>query len=188
VQVFLTTLPFSLALYQLSTLLESLSSNHLRFPQQALFKRIAAEQLQRLDQRLIPPLNEVRSANAPPTRPKSLQYAMNALRELPFVQEATLYIADAKDSGALWRYSGNYQPVTKNESAFQRLLVVKQFEEAIQQSLQGRPQALDTLNQQSKLVWYHTVKDPKGKPLAVLRIAGNPAENFRDYRSGASAP
>jgi hypothetical protein len=153
-----------------------------------VFKRIATEQLQRLDQRLVQPLSQVRGTpiNAK-THPKSLRYVMNALRELPFVQDATLYIADPKDIGVLWRYSGNYFGDPKSEPVFQRFLVVKQFEAAIQQSLQGQPQALATLNQQSNLTWYHMVKAQNGTPLAVLKIVGNPNENLREYRLSSSA-
>ncbi|WP_404786717.1 hypothetical protein [Altericista sp. CCNU0014] len=152
-----------------------------------VFKRIAAEQMQRFGQRLIPPLSQFQktpvSASA---KPKLLQEVMNAFRELPFVRQAMLYVPDSRDGSVLWRYT-SYPQVSKDDAPFQRFLVVKQFEEAIQQSLKGNSKALEDLNRQSKLEWYHTIKDDRGKPLGVLKIEGNPSENFREYRLGSSA-
>ncbi len=147
-----------------------------------VFKRIASEQMQRLGKRFIPPLSQFKTAPVTTkTNPQALREVMTAFKELPFVQEAKLYVPDAQDKSALWRYT-SYPLDPKDQVVFQRFLVVKQFEEAILRSLNGNPKELNELNQKINLEWYHTIKDDKGKPLAVLKIEGNPSENFREYK------
>jgi hypothetical protein len=152
-----------------------------------VFKRIANEQMQKLGKKFAPPLRELRQAPIRATAtPPPLPEVMTALRELPFVQEAALYIPDAGDRTALWRYS-SYFSGSKEENGFQRLIAVKTFEEAIQKALNGNPQELESLNRAVNLESYHIIKDPQGKPLAVLKINGNSAEDFRDYKGSSSA-
>lgn len=151
-----------------------------------VFRRIAAAQMQKLGKKFAAPLSELRKAPLRTTAtPSPLPEVMTALRELPFIQEATLYVADAGDRTALWRYRDYFmEPKTKNR--FERLLVLKTFEEAIQNALNGKPKELEVLNQRPNLEYFHTIKDTHGKPLAILKINGNPGENFRDYEGSAA--
>jgi hypothetical protein len=151
-----------------------------------VFQRIASEQMQRFDQRFVPPLSQLkRTPLSTKGNPQALREVMTAFKELSFVQESKLYLPDAQDQSALWRYT-SYPFDAKGQVVFQRFSVVKKFEEAIQQALKGNPKALNELNQKTNLEWYHVIKDEKGQPLAVLKIEGNPSENFREYKGSAS--
>jgi hypothetical protein len=150
-----------------------------------VFKQIASEQMQRLSQRFIPPLSQLKTTPVTTKiNPQALREVMTAFRELPFVREAKLYLPDAHDKSALWRYT-SYSLDPKGQVVFQRFLVVKQFEEAILRSLNGNSKDLNELNQRIDLAWYQTIKDSQGKPLAVLKIEGNPSENFREYKGSS---
>jgi hypothetical protein len=150
-----------------------------------VFKQIASEQMQRLSQRFIPPLSQLKTTPVTTKiNPQALREVMTAFRELPFVREAKLYLPDAQDKSALWRYT-SYSLDPKGQVVFQRFLVVKQFEEAILRSLNGNSKDLNELNQRIDLAWYQTIKDSQGKPLAVLKIEGNPSENFREYKGSS---
>jgi hypothetical protein len=151
-----------------------------------VFRRIAGTQMQKLGKKFAVPLSEVGKAPlTTKTTPPPLVEVMKALKELPFVQEATLYVADTSDRTTLWRYR-DYFLDAKTQHRFERLIVLKTFEEAIQNALNGNPKALESLNQQTNLEYFHTIQGNQGKPIAVLKINGNPQENFRDYRESSS--
>jgi hypothetical protein len=151
-----------------------------------VFRRIAATQMQKLSKKFVSPLSELRKAPLRTTvTPSPLPEVMTALKELPFVQEATLYVADTSDRTTLWRYRDYFaEPKIKNR--FERRLVLKTFEEAIHKALNGKPLDLEALNQRPNLEYFYTIKDTQGKPIAILKINGNPQENFREYGSSSS--
>ncbi|MGB8703268.1 MAG: hypothetical protein WCD18_27950 [Thermosynechococcaceae cyanobacterium] len=165
----------------------SLINHQVQTHRSQVFKRIAGEQLQKFDNKFIPPLTQLRSV-PPNTAPKfqSVAEIMTALKELSFVREATLYVPDRQDQAVLWRYNP-YQVNAKGDPYFQRFLIVKTFEEAIAQALNGNPKPLVALNGQTQFEWYHILKNKQGQSLGVLKIYGNPNENFREYRLGSSA-
>lgn len=146
-----------------------------------VFKQIASEQIQKFGDRLSLPLSQ--SDRTPSSSvPKPISDLIKALGSLSFVQNIVLYVPDPQDPSALWRHS-HYQVNPKGEPIFERFLIAKEFEAAIEQALNGDARALDALNQQTNLTWYHILKDAQDRPLAVLKLEGNPNENFREYTS-----
>jgi hypothetical protein len=143
-----------------------------------VFKQIAAEQMQPFERKISRLLSL--QNNSPAAVPKSLPELMNALSELSFVRSVTLYRLDPQDNSMLWRYRPR-QTDSKGKPFFDQLLVAKQFEKAIQQSLNNNTGALEALNQKTDFIWYYLVRASDKQPLAVLRVDGNSNENFRDY-------
>lgn len=145
-----------------------------------VFKQIAAEQVQKFTARIIPPLTQIDSASSNIV-PRPLPELLSALGSLSFVQNITLYVPNPQDDSLLWRHT-NYQVNANGEPIFDRFLAAKEFEEAIAQALNGDPSALQALNQRRDFSWYHLIEEGD-RILAVLRIDGNPQENFREYTS-----
>jgi hypothetical protein len=145
-----------------------------------VFKQIAAEQTQKFNSRIIPPLSQV-NASTTNIVPRPLPELLSALGSLSFVQNITLYVANPQDESTLWRHT-NYQVNSNGEPIFDRFLAAKEFEEAIAQALEGDPGALQALNQRRDFTWYQLIEEGD-RPLAVLKIDGNPMENFREYTS-----
>ena len=52
-------------------------------------------------------------------------------------------------------------------------------------ALRGDGAELDRLNAEKNFTAYRTLRGADGKPVGVLRIDGNPRENFREYRLGS---
>jgi hypothetical protein len=143
-----------------------------------VFKRIAAEQMQKVETRFY---QQVSLLTAPPKEniPETLHDLIVNVNKLSFVSQMTLYIPDPEDKSVIWSYNtwGTYDP----KQGFSRLFVAKEFEEAIQQALQGQPELLNELNQRTGFRWYSVIENEQGKPIGVLRVDGNKRENFRDY-------
>lgn len=145
-----------------------------------VFKQIASEQTQKFGQRLSLPLSQFDRTTS--TVPGSISDSLKAFGSLSFVQNIVLYVPDPQDSSSLWRHS-QYQTNASGKPIFERFLVAKESEAAIAQALRGEPEALNALNKRTGLTWYHILKDAQERPLAVLKIEGNPNENFREYTS-----
>jgi len=146
-----------------------------------VFRQVAAEQVQKLQGRLAQPISQL-DRPLPSRVPQPILDLMAALGSLSFVQNTTLYSFDPQDRSMLWRYS-NYQVNSQGEPFFERFLAAKEYEVAIEQALNGNPAALDALNRQTNLTGYYIINNAQKQPFAVLRIEGNPNENFREYTS-----
>jgi hypothetical protein len=143
-----------------------------------VFKQIAAEQTQKFTSQIIPPLNQI-DTSVSNIVPRPLPELLTALGSLSFVQNITLYVPNPQDEALLWRHS-NFQVNANGEPVFERFLAAREFEEAIAQALEGNSSGLQSLNQHNNFTWYHLI-EAGDRPLAVLKIDGNPQENFRDY-------
>lgn len=148
----------------------------------ATFKRIAAEQVGNFEPKLAA---RVAALGAPPRSAvdKELYDLIRTLDGLSFVQRSTLYVPDPEDPAALWGYTAwrDYKP----EDGFARFFVAKDFEKALAAALRGESAGLDRLNEERNFTLYRTLRGADGKPVGVLRIDGNPRENFREYRLGS---
>jgi hypothetical protein len=156
----------------------SLVNHRVLLHRSGVFKRIAAEQMQKVENRFY---QQVSLLTKPPKEkvPETLYDLVANVQKLSFVSGMTLYIADPEDPGVIWSYNpwGTYDP----KQGFSRLFVAKEFEEAIQQALQGQPELLNELNNRTGFQWYAVIKNQQGKPIGVIRIDGKKEENFRDY-------
>lgn len=144
-----------------------------------VFRQVAAEQVQKLKGRLAQPVSQLDRTSLNQV-PQPIADLMAALGGLSFIQNTTLYVSDPQDQSVLWRYS-NYQVNSQGEPFFDRFLAAKEYETAIEQALNGNPAALEALNRQTNLMWYYVINNAQNQPFAVLRIEGNPHENFREY-------
>ncbi|MBI4782804.1 MAG: hypothetical protein HY785_16000 [Oscillatoriophycideae cyanobacterium NC_groundwater_1537_Pr4_S-0.65um_50_18] len=157
-----------------------LADHRVQIHRSQVFKQIASEQVQKFGQRFSLPLSQFDRTTS--TVPGSISEPLKALGSLSFVQNIVLYVPDPQDRSSLWRHS-QYQTNANGKPIFERFLAAKEFETAIAQALRGDPKALDALNRQTRLTWYHILIDAQEQPLAVLKIEGNPNENFREYTS-----
>lgn len=153
-------------------------NNRVLIHRSGVFKRIAAEQMQTVENRFY---QQVSLLTTPPKEkvPETLHDLIVNVNKLSFVGQITVYIPDPEDEATIWSYQtwGTYDP----KQGFSRLFVSKEFERAIQEALQGKPELLNELNDRTGFKWYSVIKNEQGKAIGVLRIDGNRSENFRDY-------
>ncbi|MGD1715176.1 hypothetical protein [Dapis sp. BLCC M172] len=116
--------------------------------------------------------------------PETMNDLIKNVQKLSFVNSMILYLPDRKDSTVIWQYSSNRIYAKKEKRKLERLFVAKEYEKAIQAAFQGKPELLKVINDETKFRWYYVVKDENNQPIAVLRIYGNPNENFREYKIG----
>lgn len=156
----------------------SLVNHRVLIHRSGVFKRIAAEQMQKVENRFY---QQVSLLTTPPKEkvPETLYDLVVNVQKLSFVSQMTLYIPDPEDPEVIWSYNnwGSYDP----KQGFSRLFVAKEFEQAIQEALQGKPELLNELNNRTGFKWYSVIQNEAGKAIGVLRIDGNQRENFRDY-------
>ena len=170
-----------LALAVLITALASL--NHVvRIHRSKVFKQLAAEQMDHFGAKLAATLSPL---SAPPRDhvPYELYDLVKTLDNLSFVQKATLYVPDPADSSAMWGYTAWRE--YRDEDGFARFFIARDFEKAMKKGLEGSTVELEKLNNQIGFDWYFIVNDAAKKPLGVIRINGNPRENFREYLLGS---
>ncbi len=149
-----------------------LADDRIQTHRRSVFRGIAQEQLHELEPKLIRALPPV-----PPASTPELDALMRTLENLDFVSGAQLYLADASDASALWRYERNWDG---GASRFERIFAAKRLEKAAARALRGEPADLLAENQSDSFVWVAPVS---GR--AVLVIRGNENENFRLYAGGS---
>ncbi|MGB3514410.1 MAG: hypothetical protein WBA93_35400 [Microcoleaceae cyanobacterium] len=146
-----------------------------------VFKRIAAEQMQNLQNKFAQQISQL---TAPPKKnvPRTLDDLVKNVQKLSFVSSITLYMSDTTDDSVIWSYSswGTYN----EKNGFERLFVAKEYEKAVQGAFQGNPELLKVINGRTGFQWYYVVKNQNNQPITILKINGNPNENFREYRLG----
>lgn len=170
-----------LALAVLITALASLN-RVVQVHRSRVFKQLASEQMDHFGVKLAAVLSPL---SAPPRDhvPYELYELVKTLDNLTFVQTATLYVPDPADSSAMWGYTAWRE--YRAEDGFARFFIARDFEKAMKKGLEGSPAELEKLNNQVGFDWYFIVNDAAKKPIAVLRINGNPRENFREYLLGS---
>ncbi|MFO7030730.1 hypothetical protein B9T07_12095 [Limnospira fusiformis CCALA 023] len=144
-----------------------------------VFKRIATEQMQQLSDEFV---QQVSLLNEPPRAdvPNTLDDLLRSVKKLSFVNDITLYLPDQQDDIIIWNYDSMW--VDYPQRGFERQIVAKEYEQAIQSAFQGQPELLQALNGTTSFQWYYLIRDQQNQPLAVLRINGNQRENFREYK------
>lgn len=170
-----------LALAVLVTALAGL--NHaIQVHRSGVFKKLAREQMEHFDDKLVALIETLKE---PPRDhvPFELHDLIRTLDGLSFVRKTTLYVADASDASAMWGYTAWRE--YRVEDGFARFFIARDFERAMKEGLNGSEAALETQNAEIGFTWYHVVRGRDGRPLAVLRIDGNPRENFREYFLGS---
>lgn len=147
----------------------------------SVFKKVALEQMELIEPRIA---GYVRSFSRPPGThvPPDLHEAIRTLDRLSFINRTTLYVADPDDMTVMWGLTA--WRAYKEEDGFARFFVAKDFEKAMRSALVGDTRELDRLNAARDFTLYHVVHDGPDRPIAVLRIDGNPRENFREYPLG----
>ncbi|MFH1037787.1 MAG: hypothetical protein V1789_03845 [PVC group bacterium] len=143
-----------------------------------VFTRLATEQMAHFGPKLARLLQPVSS---PPQDhvPRKIYDLIHTLDNLSFVSRTTLYLPDPEDDSALWGYTAwrDY----KKEDGFARFFIARDFEKAMEEALDGNPELLQEFNRRREFTRYFIVFNEKGSAVAVIRIDGNPRENFRDY-------
>ncbi|MDT9184816.1 hypothetical protein [Limnospira sp. PMC 289.06] len=144
-----------------------------------VFKRIATEQMQQLSDEFV---QQISLLNEPPRAdvPNTLDDLIRSVQKLSFVNDITLYLPDQQDDIIIWNYDSMW--VDYPQKGFERQIVAKEYEQAIQSAFQGQPELLQALNGTTSFQWYYLIRDQQNQPLAVLRINGNQRENFREYK------
>ncbi|XDE64706.1 hypothetical protein AB3M80_13370 [Arthrospira platensis BEA 1257B] len=144
-----------------------------------VFKRIATQQMQQLSDEFV---QQVSLLNEPPRTdvPDTLDDLIRSVKKLSFVNDITLYLPDQQDDIIIWNYNSMW--VDNPKKGFERQIVAKEYEQAIQIAFRGQPELLQALNGKSSFQWYYLIRDQQNQPLAVLRINGNERENFREYK------
>jgi energy-converting hydrogenase Eha subunit E len=110
-----------------------------------VFRAIAREQLSQL----APKLGAALPA-APPASSAELDALMRTLDNLDSVDQATLFLKDANDPNALWRYA-RYRG--QGGDAFERIFAAKQIEKSAIAALNGDSDALDETNSSPAFTW-----------------------------------
>ncbi len=147
-----------------------------------VFKRLAAEQVGNFQAR-IAGLVGAFTAPPPDNVPRDLYDVIRTVDNLEFVNTATLYLPDPTEATAMWGYTA-WRSAYSNCDGFARFYVAKDFEKAMRQAVDGEATALDDINARNEFSWYQPLTGADGRPLAVLRIDGNPRHSFREYRLG----
>ena len=159
------------------------SLNHgIQIHRSKVFRKLAAEQMDHFAAKLAA---QVAQLKEPPRDhvPYDLYDLVHTLDGLSFIQTTTLYLPDPGDDSALWGYTAWRE--YRTEDGFARFFVAKDFEKAMREALRGRTADLDRLNQDTGFDWYSVIQDGQGRPVGILRIKGNPRENFREYFLGS---
>ncbi len=147
-----------------------------------VFKRIAAEQMKQFNSRivrLVSPLPGPLHNNVP----SDLYDLIKNLDNLGYIQKTTLYVPDPQDVSSMWGYTALRE--YKKEDGFAKFFVAKDFEKAMTEAVHGSEANLIRINERREFIWYFIVKDQNGKAIAIIRLDGNPRENFRDYVLGS---
>lgn len=146
------------------------------------FKKIAVQQVGYFEPKLAA---RVAALGAPPRNAvdREIYDLIRTLDGLSFVQRSTLYVPDPEDPAAMWGYTAwrDY----RTEDGFARFFVAKDFEKAMAAALRGESAELERLNAGNDFTLYRVLRGADGKPVGVLRLDGNPRENFREYGLGS---
>lgn len=157
--------------------------NHLvQLHRSKVFRKLAAEQMDHFAGKVT---TQVVKLKAPPRDhvPYEIYDLIHTLDGLSFVQRTTLYLPDPDDDSALWGYTAWRE--YRGEDGFARFFIAKDFEKAMKGALRGETADLDRLNGEKGFSWYQVIKNDQDRPLGVIRIDGNPRENFREYFLGS---
>ena len=175
--------PVALALAALALAVVGLSAaDHvIRHGRDRVFRRLAAEQLERFGPRIgreAARLPLTRDAGSDDTMAPALSELVLSLEELSFVAQVQVLMPDPHDEHALWRYSA---APGHDDDRLERVYVAKDEERAVVRALAGDSALLEQLDARMPFVAHAVVCDDQGMPRAVVRLEGDRREDFRDY-------
>ena len=165
-----------------SILISSLSwvNHRITVHRSRVFKAIASEQMQNLQNKWVQQVSEITTPPPQKNVPISLHDLIQSVRKLSYVDSINLYLPDLEDDTIIWSYNSRWDYDEKE--GFDRIVIAKEYEQAIQAAFAGMPEILRVINDRTGFTWYYIVKNPQNQPIAVLQIRGNQRENFREYR------
>ncbi len=162
----------------LSLVLLGVANNHIENHRIRVFHTIAGEQAEFFSDRMkseILKLKEIPRDNIP----HRIHDVLTALDQFSFINRSTLYLPDPVEASALWGMTA-WRSYDKKDG-FARFYVARHFEKELRNAFLGDKKALDRLNALDKFEHYLGILKKDGSLLAILRIDGNPFENFRNY-------
>lgn len=150
---------------------------------QRTFKRLAEDRLAELSPRLV---RELSARATPDATPPALAEIFRTLLAEPCCHDAALFVADPEDASFLWRLERS--PDDYRRFVFRHVFVTRDQEKAVRLALQGDTKWLEQMSGDANWIWYRPLRaTPKERPLAVVYLAANPNESFRDYSSVESS-
>jgi hypothetical protein len=159
----------------------SVIDHEVRQHRDRVFRRLAAEQLERFGPRIAREaarLPLVSGQDQPAAQ--ELADLLTSLEGLSFVVGVQVLMIDSDDEHALWCYS----IAPDGEDRLEHLYVAKDQERAVARALAGDPALLERLDAETPFEALSVVYDEAGTPRAVVRLEANRDEDFRDYRLG----
>ncbi len=144
-----------------------------------VFTRMAAGQMEQLGPKLARSLGEDLSPPRDRGALKETGELLATLNGLSFVNRTELFLPDPGDDSALWEIAA--RGYCREAPGPKRFFIARESDRAIKLALNGEPEPLGELNRRREFTRYFVVPDGRGTPAAVIRIEGNPRENFRDY-------
>lgn len=173
-KVILSSLIGLLALVTLCGTLNALVLRH----RQQVFEQVAREQLEIFGPRLAGLVGEL---GGPPRArvPEALYQIIRSLDNLSFIQRSTVYLPDPDEPSALWGYTAWRE--YRTEDGFARFYAAKEFEKGMAASFTGSTKDLERLNHARDFTVFYPLHNEIQQLIGILRIDGNPRENFREY-------
>jgi len=144
-----------------------------------VFKRVAKEQMVAFDKKIA---DFIDGFGAPPRRQVPVEFydIFRTLEKFSFISNVTVYMPDPKDPAVMWGFrSWRYE--YKLKDGFARFFVTKYFEKAMKKAVEGDFQDLNAINEKNTFAFYYPIKKADNTVIAIVRIDGNPNENFREY-------
>lgn len=144
-----------------------------------IFRQVASDQASAFQAKLVAELEFIQS---PPTKnvPQRLFDYLKAMDGMTIFNRATIYMQDPVDRDVLWGYTA-WRAEYSAEDGFARFYPVKPFEKALLAAFNGNSVPLEQLNKKDVFEWYSVLSSVAGEPIGILRIDGNPSENYRAY-------
>lgn len=152
----------------------------------AVFKRLAAERSETVIPRLEKVVEDAKTKDI--NLMIEIDRTLSALTSLSLVNDAYVYREDLNDATILRHYSPRnwtHRPDHETSRRFHRSVIIRERERMIKACLSGDPDSLDILNEAYLWEWYTLVRDSNNQTIGLIRMIGNPRENYREYPLGS---
>jgi hypothetical protein len=160
----------------------SVVDHEVRRHRDRVFRRLAAEQLERFGPRIgreAARLPLVSGEDQPAGQ--GLADLLISLEALSFVADVQVVMIDPDDEHALWCFTAAYN----GKHRLEHIYVAKDQERAVVRALAGDRALLEQLDAETPFAAHAVAYDEAGTPRAVVRVEANRDEDFRDYRLGS---
>ncbi|MBN1521743.1 MAG: hypothetical protein JW928_04350, partial [Candidatus Aureabacteria bacterium] len=144
-----------------------------------VFKRVAGEQMATFETKIADFIN---GFGTPPRRhvPAEFFDIFKTLEDFSYIYSATVYMPDPDDKTVMWGFR-SWRHEYQMKDGFARFYVAKSYEKAMKKAIEGDLQDMNAINTKNEFEFYYPIKTSDGKIVAIVRIDGNPNENFREY-------